>query len=53
MSIVIVSSELEEVVDISDRVIVLSEGRQVAELDGSAAPVRVDDILHAAFAVGA
>ena len=52
MSLVIVSSELEEVVDIRNRVVVLSEGRQVAMLDGSNGPISVDDILHAAFGVG-
>lgn len=53
MSIIMVSSELEEVVDVSDRVVVLSEGRQVALLDRTDGPIRVDDILIAAFGVGA
>jgi len=51
MAIVFVSSELEEVALISDRVIVLTEGEQVAELDASQAPIRVSDILTRAFAV--
>jgi ABC-type sugar transport system ATPase subunit len=50
LSIIVVSSELQEVVAVSDRVIVLSEGRLVARLDGDPPP-RVDDILHAAFGV--
>jgi ABC-type sugar transport system ATPase subunit len=53
VGIVMVSSELEEVVEISDRVIVLSEGRLVAELGGKGAPARVRDILSAAFRVEA
>ena len=52
LSIIIVSSELEEVVAISDRVIVLSEGRLVAELDGKTRPIDVNEILGAAFGVG-
>lgn len=52
LSIIIVSSELEEVVAISDRVIVLSEGRLVAELDGETRPIDVNEILGAAFGVG-
>ena len=51
LAIIMVSSELEEVVAISDRVLVLSEGRLVAELDGKAAPIRVPAILQAAFNV--
>jgi ABC-type sugar transport system ATPase subunit len=52
LSIIVVSSELEEVVAISDRILVLSEGRMVAELGGDGTPVQVDSILHAAFHVG-
>lgn len=51
LAIILVSSELEEIVALSDRVVVLSEGRRVAELDARNVPVRVDDILHAAFRV--
>ncbi|MGD9913930.1 MAG: sugar ABC transporter ATP-binding protein [Rhizobiaceae bacterium] len=51
LSIIVVSSELEEVVAISDRVIVLSEGRKVAELDGVTRPIDVNGILAAAFGV--
>ena len=51
LSIVIVSSELEEVVAVADHVIVLSEGRLVAELDGESRPVDVNGILAAAFGV--
>ncbi|MCA0424663.1 MAG: ATP-binding cassette domain-containing protein, partial [Proteobacteria bacterium] len=51
LAILLVSSELEEIVAISDRVIVLSEGRRVAELDGHVAPLGVNDILHSAFRV--
>ncbi|MCB1488919.1 MAG: sugar ABC transporter ATP-binding protein, partial [Bauldia sp.] len=53
VGIVVVSSELEEIVEVSDRVIVLSEGRLVAELDGRAEALGVQDILNAAFRVDA
>jgi len=52
LGIVIVSSELEEVVAASDRVLVLSEGQAVAELRATDKPVLVQDILNAAFRVG-
>ena len=52
LGIIIVSSELEEVVAISNRVLVLSEGRTVAELDRALAPIRVEHILNSAFQVG-
>jgi ABC-type sugar transport system ATPase subunit len=51
LGILMVSSELEEVVDISDRVLVLSEGRLVAKLERRTQPFSVADILHAAFKV--
>jgi ABC-type sugar transport system ATPase subunit len=50
LGIIMVSSELEEIVDTCERVYVLAEGRQVAHFDGSK-PINVDDILHAAFNV--
>ncbi|MEE3853006.1 sugar ABC transporter ATP-binding protein [Gordonia sp. LSe1-13] len=50
VGIVIVSSELEEVAAISDRVIVLSEGRMSGVLHRTDdQPVRTSDILHLAF----
>jgi ABC-type sugar transport system ATPase subunit len=51
LGIIVVSSDLEEVIAASDRIIVMSEGRQVAELDQSGGPVKVQDILKAAFKV--
>jgi ABC-type sugar transport system ATPase subunit len=51
LGIVIVSSELEEVVTACDRILVMVEGRVVAHLDHSVAPVKVEDILHAIFKV--
>jgi len=51
LGIVVVSSDLEEVIAASDRIVVMSEGHAVAELDQTAAPVAVGDILHAAFKV--
>jgi ABC-type sugar transport system ATPase subunit len=51
MGIIIVSSELEEVVTACDRILVMAEGRIVTSLDHSVAPVQVEDILHAVFQV--
>ena len=51
LGILIVSSELEEVVTACNRVLVLAEGRIVAGLDQSISPVRVEDILRAVFNV--
>lgn len=51
VGIIVVSSDLEEVIAASDRIIVMSGGRAVAELDQTEAPVAVGDILHAAFEV--
>lgn len=51
MAIVFVSSELEEVALISDRVVVIAEGKQVTELDSENSPIRASDILKSAFAV--
>ncbi|SDB58464.1 sugar ABC transporter ATP-binding protein [Bauldia litoralis] len=51
LGIIVVSSELEEVVQMGDRVLVLSEGRAVARLDAAHAPIKVKDILEAAFKV--
>jgi ABC-type sugar transport system ATPase subunit len=52
LSLIVVSSELEEIVAISDRVIVLAEGKLVTEF-ASRTRVSVEDILHAAFGVAA
>ena len=51
VGVIVVSSELEEVVTTCDRVMVMAGGRVVAHLDHSVAPVKVEDILHAAFEV--
>jgi ABC-type sugar transport system ATPase subunit len=51
LGIIVVSSDLEEVIAASDRIIVMSEGKQVAELDQSSGLVKVQDILNAAFKV--
>jgi ABC-type sugar transport system ATPase subunit len=51
LGIIVVSSELEEVVQMGDRVLVLSEGKAVAALDTADGPVTVKDILEAAFKV--
>jgi rhamnose transport system ATP-binding protein len=48
-AVVVVSSELEEILAISDRVLVLSEGRQVAFLDNRDRAFSVADLLTMAF----
>jgi len=53
LGIVIVSSELEEVVAISDRVLVLSEGLPVGTLDRGERPITTHEILDYAFRVHA
>ena len=52
MAILFVSSELEEVTALSDRVYVLRDGRVVAHFDGRA-PITEDGVLDAAFVEGA
>jgi ABC-type sugar transport system ATPase subunit len=51
MAIIIISSELEEVVAVSDRVLVLSKGRLAKELS-SKSEISVSNILHGAFQGG-
>jgi ABC-type sugar transport system ATPase subunit len=51
LGIIVVSSELEEVAVLSHRVVVLSEGKATALLDGSERSINVQDILAAAFKV--
>jgi rhamnose transport system ATP-binding protein len=53
LAVVVVSSELEEITAISDRIIVMRDGRAVQTLDCHASDVDVDTILRAAFAVSA
>src|SRR5262249_31394655 len=47
-AVVLISSELEEVLGLSHRIVVMRRGRTVAELDGRRASE--DDVMHAAFA---
>jgi ABC-type sugar transport system ATPase subunit len=47
MAVVLISSEVEEVLGLAHRVLVMRGGELVAELDGDATE---DDVLHAAFA---
>ncbi|OZF25706.1 sugar ABC transporter ATP-binding protein [Rhodococcus sp. 14-2496-1d] len=51
LGLVIVSSELEEVVAVADRVVVLSEGRHVGTLDSADGGITTSDILGLAFRV--
>ena len=49
--VVVVSSELEEIVSIADRVIVMAEGRKVEELVADRREISLSRILNAAFEV--
>jgi ABC-type sugar transport system ATPase subunit len=51
MAVIVVSSELEEVVAMSDRVLVLSHGQMAARLDAARDEVSVQSILNAAFRI--
>ncbi|SEQ19286.1 ribose transport system ATP-binding protein/rhamnose transport system ATP-binding protein [Faunimonas pinastri] len=51
LGIIVVSSDLEEVIAASDRILVMAEGQKVAELDQATQPAKVQDILNAAFKV--
>lgn len=51
LAVIVVSSELEEVVTMSDRVIVLSHGHTAARLDAAQGEVSVQSILNAAFRI--
>jgi ABC-type sugar transport system ATPase subunit len=50
MAVLLISSEIEEVLGLAHRVLVIRGGRLVAEFDGRVATE--DDVLHAAFATG-
>ena len=49
VGIIMVSSDLEEVCAIADRVLVMSEGASAGVLDRSQGPVTAHDVLQAAF----
>lgn len=51
MAVVIVSSELEEIVSVADRVVILAEGRVVDEIHHARAPLSIHSILNSAFGV--
>jgi simple sugar transport system ATP-binding protein/ribose transport system ATP-binding protein len=48
MAVLLISSEIEEIIGLAHRILVIRGGRLVSELDGRSATE--DDILHAAFA---
>jgi simple sugar transport system ATP-binding protein/ribose transport system ATP-binding protein len=50
MAVLLISSEIEEVLGLAHRILVVRGGRLVAEFDGRVATE--DDVLHAAFATG-
>jgi rhamnose transport system ATP-binding protein len=50
LAVLLISSELEEVLGLAHRIIVIRSGRLVAEFDGRTATE--DAVLHAAFATG-
>jgi ABC-type sugar transport system ATPase subunit len=51
MAVIVASAELEEVLDVSDRVLVLSGGRVVAEVDMHERELTVGEVLNLAFGV--
>jgi ABC-type sugar transport system ATPase subunit len=51
VAVVVVSSELEEIVSLADRVVVLAEGHKVGELHAARGEVSLSRILSTAFAV--
>ena len=51
LGIIMVSSDLEEVCAIADRVLVLSEGQPAGVLERAAGPLTAHDVLQAAFGV--
>lgn len=51
VAIVVVSSEIEEVISVADRIFVLAEGRVTASLDAADRKLTVENILHHAFKV--
>ena len=50
MAVLLISSELEEVLGLAHRILVIKSGRLAAEFDGRTATE--DEVLHAAFATG-
>jgi len=50
LAVLLISSELEEVLGLAHRIVVIRSGHLVAEFDGRTATE--DDVLHAAFATG-
>lgn len=51
MAVMMTSSDLEEVISVSDRVVVLAEGKFVEELDNKNGQLSVGDLLERAFKV--
>jgi ABC-type sugar transport system ATPase subunit len=49
LGLIMVSSELEEIAAVCDRVVVLSEGRPAGQLDRASGDINAADILHLAF----
>ena len=52
MSAIVVSSELDELITISDRIMVIARGRKVDEFSQTTQDVTQDQVLHASFTVG-
>ena len=52
MSAIVVSSELDELITISDRIMVIARGRKVSEFSQTERDVTQDQVLHASFTVG-
>lgn len=49
VAVVVVSSELEEVLSVADRVLVISKGVSMGVMGGRTEEITMEDLLHAAF----
>jgi ABC-type sugar transport system ATPase subunit len=49
VGVIMVSSELEEVLSISDRVLVVSKGKSMGLMEGSGGEIAMEELLQAAF----
>ena len=52
MSAIVVSSELDELITISDRIMVIARGRKVSEFSQTERDDTQDPVRHASFTVG-
>jgi ABC-type sugar transport system ATPase subunit len=50
-AVIVTSTEIEEVIEVADRIVVMSSGRVVGELDNATEHVALQDVLDLAFGV--